>query len=118
MTRRSSINTRRLRTHNIVEARHAAWDGHTVPDGAYNLRIETAPPLLGAGSEDNWERVTPAPRLEVLRSLRLRSGGCSLLKNWGRLVEFRDAEEDQRRIRSGLQTAVCVVDIDVGFSEA
>ena len=64
------------------------------------------------------ETCSREPDLKVVRDLRLRSGGCSLLKNWGRLVDFRDAEEDQRRIRSGLQTAVCVVDIDVGFSEA
>jgi len=46
----------------------------------------------------------------------LRSGGSGgLLKNWDRLTDFRNAEEDQRRIRSGLQAAVCVVDIDVGL---
>src|SRR5712692_3565383 len=27
-----SINTRHLRTHNTAEARHAAWDAHTLPD--------------------------------------------------------------------------------------
>ncbi len=52
------------------------------------------------------------------RSLRLRSGGRGLLKNWGCLADFGDTEEDERRIRPGLQTAVCVVDIDVGLSEA
>ena len=35
-------------------------------------------------------------------SLSLRCVGCSPLKNSGRLVDFCDAEEDQRRIRSGL----------------
>src|SRR5712692_4125847 len=54
----------------------------------------------------------------MLRSLRVRSGRCGLLKNWGRLVHFRDAEEDQRRIRSWLQAAVRVVDVDVGLSQA
>ena len=51
-------------------------------------------------------------------SLGLRGGRCSLLKNWCCLVDFCDAEEDQWRIRPGLQAAVCVVDIDVGLSQS
>ena len=38
-TRTPSINTRSVGTYNTVEARHAAWDADTLPDGAYNLRI-------------------------------------------------------------------------------
>src|SRR5258708_5599010 len=58
------------------------------------------------------------PDLKVVRGLRLRRSCCSLLKNWDRLVDFRDAEKDERRIRSRLQAAICVVDIDVGLSQA
>jgi hypothetical protein len=58
------------------------------------------------------------PDLKVVRGLRLGRGGCSLLKNWGRFVDFRDAEKDERRIRSRLQAAICVIDIDVGLSQA
>ena len=43
-------------------------------------------------------------------------GGCSLLENRHCLVDFRDAEEDQRHIRSRLQAAICIV--DVGLSQA
>ena len=55
---------------------------------------------------------------KIVRSLRLRCGGSRLLKNRGRLVDFRDAEEDQRRIRSRLQAAIYVVDIDVRLAQA
>src|SRR5713226_8064712 len=68
---------------------------------------------MGAGLTRSRETVW-----RVLRSLRVRSGGCSLLKNSGRLVHFCDAEEDQRRIRSWLQATVRVVDVDVGLSQA
>jgi hypothetical protein len=57
-----------------------------------------------------WER-TPVracsrePDLKVVRGLRFGRGGCSLLKNWGRLADFRDAKKDERHIRTGLQTA-------------
>ena len=39
-----------------------------------------------------------------------------MLKKCGRLADVRNGEEDQRRIRIGLQAAIRVVDIDVGFS--
>src|SRR5258707_14821949 len=54
--------------------------------------------------------------LKVLRSLRLCSG-CGLLKNLGRLAGFRAAKKDERRIRTGLQTAICVIDVVVGLSQ-
>ena len=55
---------------------------------------------------------------KTTRSLSLRCVGCSPLKNWGCLFDVGDAEEDQRSIRSGLQAAICVVDIDAGLSQA
>jgi hypothetical protein len=48
----------------------------------------------------------------------LRSRGSSLLKNPSRLADIRDAEENQRRIRLRFQTAISVVDVDVGFPKA
>lgn len=41
-----------------------------------------------------------------------------MLENRHCLVDFRDAEEDQRHIRSRLQAAICIVDVDVGLSQA
>jgi hypothetical protein len=51
-------------------------------------------------------------------TLRLRSRGSGLLKDPSRLADIRDAEENQRRIRLRFQTAISVVDVDVGFPEA
>ena len=56
--------------------------------------------------------------LKVLRSLSLCSSSCGLLKNGGCLADFRDTKKDERRIRTGFQTAICVIDIDVGLSQA
>ncbi len=44
-------------------------------------------------------------------------GGCGPLENRGGLPDVLEAEEDQRRIRSWLQTAICVIDIDVRFPQ-
>jgi hypothetical protein len=58
--------------------------------------------------------------LKVRRRLRLCSGGSSrsLLKNRGCLADVRDTKKDERHIRTGLQTAICVIDVDVGLSQA
>src|SRR5713101_6559261 len=63
------INTRRLRTHNIVEARHAAWDAQTLPDGIQpknRLPLHCWEPV----PKNNWERVTPAPLSQLGGSAR------------------------------------------------
>src|SRR4029077_12339511 len=55
---------------------------------------------------------------KTARSLSLRYVGCSPFKNRGCLFDVRDAEEDQRSLRSALRAAICVVDIDTGLSQA
>src|SRR5258708_27777419 len=56
--------------------------------------------------------------LKVFRGLRLRSSGCGLVQNWGCLADFGDTKEDDRYIGIWFQTAICVVDVDVGLSQA
>src|SRR5260370_1641027 len=69
--------------------------------------------MKGAGGARSLET-----GLKVLRSLRLCSSGCGLLKNRGCLADVRDTKKDERRIRTGLQTAICIIDVDVGLSQA
>jgi hypothetical protein len=58
--------------------------------------------------------------LKVRRRLRLCSSGSSrgLLKNRGCLADVRDTKKDERHIRTAVQTAICVIDVDVGLSQA
>ncbi len=63
-----------------------------------------------------YEACSREPDLKIVRDLRLRSGG-GLLKDWGRHAGVGDTKKDERRIRTGLQTAICVIDVDVGLSQ-
>ena len=50
--------------------------------------------------------------------LRSRTSGSSLFKNGHRPTEVGNAKNQQRRVRTWLEPAVSVVDVDVGFAES
>jgi hypothetical protein len=84
-----------------------------IPFPSHNPHPEYTPHLR---PNEACKACSRKPDLKIVRDLRLGSGGC-LLEDWGRHAGVGDTKKDERHIRIGLQTAICVIDVDVGLSQ-